>query len=540
MVSQRRYLQILWIVLTIGSLLAAILGPNRPVTAAAIPQWELPGLRAALQHHELGNVIVAHFAQYDQPLSPPDQALIDLIRPLQTGNNFIDMTSALMNVGADIQAEVPQLWQIIQNPQADRSERAQAIRILVRTPGAAKYRAGLRQIMLDKPMPVIVRSAAAAGLGQLGPASLPDLVSLLRDRQQNPLVRSDAAIGLSALGNVAQPYIPDIGNLLQADRQNTWPDDRQSQVVAAQALSHFGAAARAYLPEIFKFVQDPDTQPVTFTNEGMAAAFADFGPAAASYVPSLLAILKQPETSGLAFGRAIGILGQWGNMAKPALPILREKLIQDCDGKSAWAIASIDIQYPEARNTTLRCLKQWQQKPFSQVQQINYQGLQDALAKWAQVEGGLHISRIAPLLNVAPGTNADEQYRFELYRLSGGRSDVVELLQWVGGAPPSTRKLSRSAAVEALNVIDIAWEASEDLPLLRSALAGSIGQIIVQTRWSVLDQWELRRYADRLHQGKFASASLVSARLTNLWQELVAWIFSLVGIIILLRLILSG
>jgi hypothetical protein len=116
----------------------------------------------------------------------------------------------------------------------------------------------------------------------------------------------------------------------------------------------------------------------------------------------------------------------------------------------------------------------------------------------------------------------------------------VELLQWVGGAPPSTRKLSRSAAVEALNVIDIAWEASEDLPLLRSALAGSIGQIIVQTRWSVLDQWELRRYADRLHQGKFASASLVSARLTNLWQELVAWIFSLVGIIILLRLILSG
>jgi hypothetical protein len=445
-----------------------------------------------------------------------------------------------MNVGADIQAEVPQLWQIIQNPKADRSERAQAIRILIRTPGSAKYRAGLRQIMMDESVHVIVRSAAAAGLGQLGPASLPDLVSLLRDRQQNSLVRSDAAIGLSALGNVAQPYIPDIGNLLQADRQDTWPDNRHSQVVAAQALSHFGASARAYLPEIFKFVQDPDTQAVTFTNEGMAAAFANFGPAAASYVPSLIAILKQPETSGLAFGRAIGILGQWGNIAKPALPILRENLIQNCDGKSAWAIARIDAAYPEARTTRLPCLKQWQQKPFSQVQQINYQGLQDALAQWARVEGGLPISRIAPLLNIASETNPDEQYRFELYRLSGGRSDVVELLQWVGGAPPSTRQLSQSAAVEALKVINIAWEASGDLPLLRSALAESIGQVIVQTRWSILDLWSLQRYADRLHQKKAASASLVSARVTSLWQELVAWIFSLVGIVVLLRLIVRG
>jgi HEAT repeats len=539
MASQQRYFQILFcIVLT---LCTGIFRQDRPVAAAAIPQWELPGLRAALQHHELEDLIVAHFAQYDRPLSPPDQALINLIRPLQTSkSHFVDTTSALMNVGADIQAEVPRLWQIIQNPRAGRSARAQAIRILVRTPGSTKYRAGLRQIMLDESVHVMVRSAAAAGLGELGPASLPDLVRLLRDRQQHPLVRSYAAIGLSALGNVAQPYIPDIGNLLQADRQDTWPDNQHSQVVAAQALSHFGASARAYLPEIFKFVQDPDTQPVTFSNEGMAAAFANFGPAAASYVPSLIAILKQPETSGLAVGRAIDILGQWGNIAKPALPILRENLIKNCHGKSAWAIASIDAQYPEARDTTLRCLRQWQQKPLSQVQQINYRGLQDALAEWAQVEGGLHISRIAPLLNIASETNPDEQYRFELYRLSGGRSDTVELLQWVGGAPPLTRKLSRSAAIEALKVIDIAWAVSEDLPLLRSALASSIGQIIVQTRWSILDLWSLQRYADLLYQRKAASASLVSARVTSLWQESVAWIFSLVGIVVLLRLIVRG
>jgi hypothetical protein len=517
-------------ILVIGIFSGILTAPGKSM-AAALQLWERPGITAALGSGipELQQQTIRYLAQQESPLAPPETAWIDQIQAiLKTRPPLLkgwDGVAALSNLSVNIQAYAPQLLQTLQNANAEPVQRAQALQLLVRTPQSETYRPLISERLLDPQEHIFVRTEAALALGRLGPASLPTLLEVLRDRSQNPRVRGAAALGLSNLGNSAKPYITEMGDFLRGTSfdPKLYPDPMAAidysggQVAAAQSLSQFGAAAKAYLPDIFKFVKAPQTQPITDAHGGMAAAFAQFGPPAYVYIPQLMEILQQPQTSGLALPRAIEILGQWGAAAQPAVPILAE-LARQCDGQAALAIARLDREQPRAFENTVQCIKERQREPFNKAQQLNLKGLYDALEVWAGALGGLGIPAIAPLLNIDPTADTSGVSQLDLYRLSGGRTEVLALLKEIDTA--KSQRHSREQVLEVLPILDQAWDASPDLPLLRNRLAETIGELINSAEWQLYDLPKLRSYEQRLQSVSPPQAAVISRKLSSLWRML--------------------
>jgi hypothetical protein len=457
-----------------------------------------------------------------------------LLTITQAKADSIGETLRLANLSATIHLDEPRLLKIIQNPRrdspgSDSSDRADAVRALAGSPNLTKYRPLLTQLLTNPKEHIYVRNEAAIGLGYLGPVVLPDLLKVLRDRQQDPWLRGSAAQGLSVLGDAAKPYIPDIGNLLR--EKNTTIEGQNGSVGAAKALSQLGA--KEYLPDIYQFVKDPNTQPTTYANESMADIFADFGPMAHGYIPQLISLVQQPEQAGMAHGRAIEILGKWGDAAKPVLPLLT-KLAQDCNGQAILAIARLDPNQESILQNTLGCIVQRQDQPNSKGAQIALASMHQALEEWAKLRGGLDIPTLLPLLNIKPENMRDEQLLWD--RLSGGRSDVLTLLQQFDDRHHrgKTQQLSRGDALKALAAMDLAWYASADLPQVRSTLAEQIGLVISGSQWNLWDIGRLQREYDRLNPLYPKPTGLISAKLTRLHRG----IFGLVGGVLLLGTIL--
>jgi HEAT repeat protein len=440
----------------------------------------------------------------------------------------------LANLSATIHLDEPRLLKIIQNPRrdspgSDSSDRANAVRALAQSPNLTKYRPLLTQLLTNPKEHIYVRNQAAMSLGYLGPVVLPDLLKVLRDRQQDAWLRGSAAQGLSVLGDTAKPYIPDIGNLLR--EKNTTIEGQNGSVGAAKALSQLGA--KEYLPDIYQFVKDPNTQPTTYANESMADIFADFGPMAHGYIPQLISLVQQPEQAGMAHGRAIEILGKWGDAAKPVLPLLT-KLAQDCNGQAILAIARLDPKQSGALQNTLRCVIKLQDQPNSKGAQISLSSQHQALEEWAKLRGGLDIPTIVPLLNIKP-ENMQGDTQLLWYRLSGNRSDVLTLLQQFDDRHHrgKMQQLPREEALKALAVMDLAWDASADLPQVRSTLAEQIGLVISGSQWNLWDIGRLQREYNRLKPLYPNPTGLISAKLTRLHRG----VFGLVGGVLLLGLI---
>jgi HEAT repeat protein len=455
-----------------------------------------------------------------------------LLTITQAKADSIGETLHLANLSAAIHLDEPRLLKIIQNPRrdspgSDSSDRANAVRALARSPNLTKYRPLLTQLLTNPKEHIYVRNEAAIGLGYLGPVVLPDLLKVLRDRQQDPWLRGSAAQGLSVLGDAAKPYIPDIGNLLRG--KNTTIEGQNGSVGAAKALSQLGA--KEYLPDIYQFVKDPNTQPTTYANEAMADIFAEFGPMAHGYIPQLISLVQQPEQAGMAHGRAIEILGKWGDAAKPVLPLLT-RLAQDCNGQAILAIARLDPNQESLLQNTLGCIVQRQDQPNSKGAQIALASMHQALEEWAKLRGGLDIPTLLPLLNIKPENMRDEQLLWE--QLSGGRSDVLTLLQQFDDRHRGkTQQLSRGEALKALAAMDLAWDASAELPQVRSTLAEQIGLVISGSQWNLWDIGRLQREYDRLKPLYPKPTGLISAKLTHLHRG----IFGLVGGVLLLGLI---
>jgi HEAT repeat protein len=512
---------------------------------AATSAWELPGIQAALLSHEsrLQHAAILHISRFEHPINNPElAATIQALKADPTLElDFLETLAALANLGVSNQSDEPQLLKIIQDaelnsPGSDSSQQADALKILARSPHLAKYFPLLAQLLSDPKAHIHVRYEAAQALGHLGPVALPDLLKVLRDRQQDPWIRGAAAQGLSQMGDAAKPYIPDIGNLLR--EKITTIAGQDGAVGAARALSRLGA--KAYLPDIYQFVKDPDTQPTTDANGAMAVIFADFGPMAHGYVPQLITLLQQPEQAKMAHSRAIAILGKWGDAAKPALPWLT-KLAQNCHGEAALAIARLDPNQSGALQNTLRCATQFQDQPASKGAQIALASLHEALEEWAKWRGGLDIPTIVPLLNIKPENMQWWDTSLRWYRLSGGRSDVLELLkQFDDNHRGKMQQVSRTDALKALAAMDEAWDASPDLPQVRSTVAEQMGLVIFGSQWNVWDLGRLQGAYDRLKPAYPKPAGMIAVKLTSLWRGMVGLILGGVVVISVMTLIGRG
>jgi hypothetical protein len=417
----------------LGLLTVGCIAISQPHPNGKHDNWEVPGIQAALfsQQALLQHSAIRHLSRLAHPIENPPKALVEKVRSLKADSQFqmdwLQGIEVMANLGEPIQPDdEAKLLRHIQNKQPNISDRDYAVSLLPRTTNPVRHRQLLTKLATDQQEHTYVKYNAALALGGLGTVDVvPDLVKMLRDRREDPWTRGAAALGLSQLGDVAKPYLPEMGDFLRGKTVN--PNDRQTmeyqngQVMTAQALSRWGSATKDYLPDVFAFVK-ADVQSVIYYHEGMAEVLADYGPAAHDYIPQLITMLEQPEQSGIALQRAIGILGKWGDAAKPALPQLN-KLAQNCSGDASLAIARIEPNYPGALSNALRCLEEIRNE---QTKWADYRrsDLQQALEVWAKVQGGLDIKTITPVIEQAQ--KPDDWLL--AYRLSGGRSDV---LTWI-------------------------------------------------------------------------------------------------------------
>jgi hypothetical protein len=157
----------------------------------------------------------------------------------------------------------------------------------------------------------VSRREAAASLEKFGPAAVPALVKLLKDKDIG--VREAAARGLGHIGPEANSAVPALVELLK--HKNTW-----LRRDAIDALEKIGPGAVPVFVELFRGPQ----------RFGAANSLAKIGPAA---VPALTDLLKDKDGNLRAL--AAKTLGRIGPGAKTAVPALTQ-LLTDKENWVRW------------------------------------------------------------------------------------------------------------------------------------------------------------------------------------------------------------
>ena len=234
-----------------------------------------------------------------------------------------------------------------------------------------------------------VRCGAATALGEIGPAAVDEMIQALK--LPDKLVRREAVWGLAKIGKEAAPDMPALARAL-ADR------DTSVRKGAARALGLLGHLARPAIPYLIRSLGDTDllfcrmaawalgqmgaaavdaliaalNHHDKYVRREAAWALGQIGPEAAAAVPKLIAILKADlEESGLEDfsapplpkiqahqdtevvyfhpipdstlrANAAQALGQMGNKAISAIPVLTAALADPSDKVAQAAAAAID------------------------------------------------------------------------------------------------------------------------------------------------------------------------------------------------------
>ncbi|MHB1033611.1 MAG: HEAT repeat domain-containing protein [Pirellulales bacterium] len=241
----------------------------------------------------------------------------------------IDAANALGRMGPEAKPAIPALTELLRDK--DPNVRIAAVSALGRiasaavpaltelrknvgpsaggAPGMDLNPSGLRVVG-----PLIrIRPAAARALGQIGPAAIPALTELLRDKDWE--VRCFAAEALGKIGSEAKMAIPALTALLKDKNPNV-------RVAAAEALGGIGPEAKTAIPALIRLLKETDDP---FAPQEPASAPGEIAP---ETVPGLTHLLKDEDISTRC--SAISALGRIGPEAKTAIPVLTG-LLKDKD-----------------------------------------------------------------------------------------------------------------------------------------------------------------------------------------------------------------
>jgi HEAT repeat protein len=319
-----------------------------------------------------------------------------------------------------------------------------------------------------------VRGGAAEALGNLGQAAqpyIPDIADILKNEKVEASVRGSAAYALGNLGQAAQPYIPDILNLLKDEKVEAWV--RRG---AAQALAILGQAAQPYIPDILDIFKNEKVN--AFVRGGAAYALGNLGQAAQPYIPDIADILKNEKVDAWVRGSAAYALGNLGQAAQFYIP---------------------DI---------LAFLKDEKVDAF-----LVRSGAAYALGNIRKLE----LNEVVVVLNTIYEPNRDnfEHWRFLTYFLSGGTDEVKTLLKWVGNPKALPAQLNYEEAKKALEVFRDAWTGSQGLERLRTDLANKIAIVAKQVSWKPQDIPLVQTHYDNLKKGGYNAADTVQSAINN-------------------------
>jgi HEAT repeat protein len=240
---------------------------------------------------------------------------------------------------------------------SDKKARMSAVNTIVEIgPEAAATIPNLTTILRNRNENVEVRASAALALGRIGSqakAAVPDLSAVLRDRNENVYLRASSASALGDIESEAAAAVPDLITALRDQDKNV----RKS---AASALGEIGSEATAAVPDLIAVLRDQheDVQ----VRKSAASALGSIRPEAKKVVPDLIAVLRNRHEDVQVRKSVASVLGYIGPEAKEVVPDLISILENQSEEiefrlDSAFALGLIGAEAREAVPTLTAALK---------------------------------------------------------------------------------------------------------------------------------------------------------------------------------------
>ncbi|GGA29450.1 hypothetical protein CYANOKiyG1_45860 [Okeania sp. KiyG1] len=402
---------------------------------------------------------------------------------------------AVGNLGSEAQQLIPQLLQLFSdNEEGVREAAAEAVDNMASE--AQQLIPQLLQLLSDKNWRV--REATATAVGNLGSEAkqlIPQLLQLFSD--DNSDVRSAVARAVGNMGSEAQQLIPQLQQLFSHE-------DSDVRYTAALAVGRMGSEAKELIPQLLQLFSD-DNSDVRY-----AAVWAvdQMGSEAKQLIPQLQQLFSDDNSSVCV--AAVEAVGRMGSEAKQLIPQLQQLFSDDNSYVRQAAAKVVNKMGSEAK------------KFIPQLQQLlsdDEERVREAAATAVSQIGKLNTQQILPILNAALKSSYEEAgLRFIAYFVSGGESNTVTLIQWLGSPqeyPYENNKFdnTRKEGKKVLKLFAEIWQATETLDELRPELERQIAQVVDRVQWQPQDINLLTTHYQNLKAAKSTHADSINTKI---------------------------
>lgn len=326
--------------------------------------------------------------------------------------------------------------------------------------------------------------AVLANMGPEAKPYIPQLSNLLKDASAR--IRFAAARALGQLGIVARDAVPQLITALEDPRVSV-------RTEAARAIMEVGTDLEPYLPIFITKLDDYHGS----VRLAMAGAFAKVNEnAARAALPNLLSMLKNPKPqTRSASARAIGYLG---SVAKDHTSHVAE-LVKDSSTQVledvAFALGRIDPSCPTALSPLFYLL--------DNAEPSVHRAAAEAIAQCAPLLDTTH--REVSVWSLIAMAHADPRrtgtLRFLAHLVGAGAKEAETLLTWLGNPIVYPEGLSRADAVQALLVLEDAWQRTRNFgkhfKRFRTEINETVGLIFDQVQWNRSDAPSLKAIASK-------------------------------------------
>jgi HEAT repeat protein len=376
----------------------------------------------------------------------------------------------------------------------------------------------IASIFKDEKQEIRVRIAAANVLIKLGDAAkpfIPDILNAIINQRTN----SDLRDNISFLDELyaSNSFIPQIRTILNDKTQSV-----AVRVWAGGSLLNLKDAAKPFISDLLNFIQGEKQGSTGMGRDlsGLVSQLEYFGD---RLIPDLRQILNDRTQEPLVRGRAAQTLANFGNTANVAIPdmlvIIRDKKQPfEVRSRTSRALSSLGGESNSFTSEILNIIKT-----------VSYNNgdreadrLRDTFS-WGFGSTQLKFDQVLPFVDMAEFTRQepDESWRFSAYFQSGGSDEIKMLLKWVGRAQLNNipTKLSYEDGVKTLTLFAKTWESSQNLPDLRRSLISPIAAVTEMVQWKPGDKPLLNTHYQNLITTNPESAKVLKDAIDRLDLE---------------------
>ncbi len=429
--------------------------------------------------------------------------------------------SALGSFGDTSKPYANDMRDFIKNDKVDASTRLKTFAILANLgDGNKSYGNAVRDFIKNDQVDASTRANAVSELISLGDLAKPyvgDIQNFLKDEKIDDSTRANLVSSLLVIGDLAKPYVNDIRNFLKNERVDTSIRVRAVSILGSlddTTLRNLGDATKIYTKEVHDLFKDEKIDISTRIN--LIPALENLEDVAKSYIKDIINFLKDEKNPDYVRENAASVLGSFGDAAKPYAQdicdfLKDEKVKASVRGSAAAALGNLgDVAKPHMKQWAVLLGDLFVGSARNAPLQQTSQEMVAAIVKL----GGLNLTDSLPIVNgIYRNTPALQTGRFLAKATTQGDKDTVTLLNWVGKPKNTPKKLTHDEAKNTLTIFQTAWNASADLPELRTDLATQIREVTNNRyiTWQADDIPLLTGLVTALKIGGYTSADIDSA-----------------------------